>query len=59
MTFEIRIICDPDDRDRITAALADVFECGAPRAYPTRDGMRHRLYLTARLHHRTDDEETP
>jgi hypothetical protein len=47
--FEIRIICDPDDTDRITAALADALTTGTPRAYPTRDGMRTRLYLTADL----------
>jgi hypothetical protein len=47
--FEIRVICDPDDTDRITTALADALTTGTPRAYPTRDGMRTRLYLTADL----------
>lgn len=47
MTFEIRIICDPDDADRITAALAQVFTTGQARTYPTRDAMRTRLYITA------------
>jgi hypothetical protein len=44
--FEIRIICDPADRDRVTAALADTFTLGAAREYPSRDG-RARLYITA------------
>ncbi|MFF4706054.1 hypothetical protein ACWC4D_11415 [Streptomyces sp. NPDC001288] len=47
--FEIRVICDPDDTDTITRALATAFRTGTPRAYPTRDGMRARLYLTADL----------
>jgi hypothetical protein len=47
--FDIRIICDPADADRITAALAAAVTTGAPRAYPSRDGMRTRLYLTADL----------
>jgi hypothetical protein len=47
--FDIRIICDPADADRITAALAAALTTGAPRAYPSRDGMRTRLYLTADL----------
>lgn len=47
--FDIRIICDPDDADRISAALAAALTTGAPRAYPSRDGMRTRLYLTADL----------
>ncbi|MFF4039233.1 hypothetical protein [Streptomyces sp. NPDC001816] len=46
-TFEIRIICAPEDADRITAALADAFTTGPVRAYPTRDRNRVRLYLTA------------
>jgi hypothetical protein len=47
--FEIRVICDPADTDRITAALAAALTTGAPRAYPSRDRMRIRLYLTADL----------
>ncbi|GGU20632.1 hypothetical protein [Streptomyces daghestanicus] len=54
--FEIRIICDPDDTDAITTALAGAFTVGTPRAYPTRDGMRTRLYLTARIP-RTHDND--
>ncbi|MEU2713865.1 hypothetical protein [Streptomyces sp. NPDC007205] len=35
MTFEIRVICTPDDADRISSALATAFETGAARQYPT------------------------
>lgn len=52
MTFDVRIICDHGDTERVIAALADAFTTGHPRAYPTRDGMRTRLYLTA-------DHKTP
>ncbi|MGW2364825.1 hypothetical protein ACWCZ5_04475 [Streptomyces sp. NPDC001667] len=45
--FDIRIICDPDDADRVTRTLAAAFRTGEPRTYPTRDGMRVRLYITA------------
>ncbi|MEU9776831.1 hypothetical protein [Streptomyces sp. NPDC047968] len=45
--FEIRIICDPDDTDRITAAVRGVFTTGAVRQHPTRDRQRTRLYVTA------------
>ncbi|WP_328942539.1 hypothetical protein OG259_13865 [Streptomyces sp. NBC_00250] len=47
--FEIRVICDPDDTDRVTAALGGTFATGAVRQYATRDGKRERLYLTADL----------
>ncbi|WP_053661381.1 hypothetical protein [Streptomyces sp. MMG1121] len=47
MTFEIRVICTPDDADCVSSALAAVFETGAARRYPTRDGKRLRLYVTA------------
>ncbi|MGW6460898.1 hypothetical protein ACWF94_34060 [Streptomyces sp. NPDC055078] len=57
MTFDIRIICDHTDADRITAALADTFRTGTARTYPTRDGMRTRLYLTAD-HQPTTQTET-
>ncbi|MEU6282107.1 hypothetical protein [Streptomyces sp. NPDC047028] len=46
-TFEIRVICVPEQVDRVTAALADAFTTGPLRAYPTRDRTRVRLYLTA------------
>ncbi|MGW1845739.1 hypothetical protein [Streptomyces sp. NPDC001966] len=45
--FEIRIICDPDDTDRVTTALDATFTTGAVRRLPTRDGARTRLYITA------------
>ncbi|MFF8943099.1 hypothetical protein ACF1A5_12670 [Streptomyces sp. NPDC014864] len=45
--FEIRVICDPADTDRITAALGGAFTAGTVRRYPTRDGERIRLYVTA------------
>ncbi|MFF9410019.1 hypothetical protein ACF1B0_31505 [Streptomyces anandii] len=45
--FEIRVICDPADTDRVTAALGATFTTGTVRTYPTRDGERTRLYITA------------
>ncbi|ROQ32396.1 hypothetical protein EDD98_1380 [Streptomyces sp. PanSC19] len=45
--FEIHIICDPDDTDRVTTALSATFTTGAVRRSPTRDGVRTRLYVTA------------
>ncbi|MET8980425.1 hypothetical protein ABZX85_32945 [Streptomyces sp. NPDC004539] len=45
--FEIRVICDPDDTDRVTAALADAFALNSVRDYATRDGKERRLYITA------------
>ncbi|MEU6535873.1 hypothetical protein [Streptomyces sp. NPDC047000] len=48
--FEIRVICDPADTDRVSAALAQAFTVGAVRRHPTRDGERLRLYVTADHH---------
>ena len=45
--FEIRVICPPDDADRISQALAATFDIGPARQYPTRDSTRTRLYFTA------------
>ncbi|MGW2644616.1 hypothetical protein ACWC2T_06785 [Streptomyces sp. NPDC001393] len=45
--FEIRVICLPDDADRVSQALAAAFATGPARRYPTRDGRRIRLYVTA------------
>ncbi|MFF3878489.1 hypothetical protein [Streptomyces sp. NPDC001978] len=45
--FEIRVICDPDDRDRVSKTLAAAFTTGAVRQQATRDGRRTRLYVTA------------
>ncbi|GAA2443746.1 hypothetical protein [Streptomyces glaucus] len=50
--FEIRAICDPDDADRVTAALSAAFTTGSVRRHPSRDGERVRLYVTA--DHRRD-----
>jgi hypothetical protein len=47
VTFEIRVICHPGDFDRIRRTLAAAFETGVARRYPTRDGKRLRLYVTA------------
>ncbi|UUN27829.1 hypothetical protein [Streptomyces sp. FIT100] len=55
--FEIRVICDPADTDRVTIALTTTFATGDVRRYPTRDGKRTRLYLTA--DHRPDPEDWP
>lgn len=54
--FEIRVICDPTDTDRITTALTTAFTTGTVRHYPARDG-RHRLYVTA--DHHTEPEPWP
>ncbi|MBA2811811.1 hypothetical protein E0500_031960 [Streptomyces sp. KM273126] len=48
--FEIRVICGDDDADRVSQTLTAAFRTGTPRTYPTRDGMRTRLYLTADHH---------
>lgn len=55
--FEIRIICEPADKDRVSEALAAAFTTGSARQHPTRDGQRTRLYLTA--DHRPDPEPWP
>ncbi|MGW1801899.1 hypothetical protein ACWCQN_39820 [Streptomyces sp. NPDC001984] len=55
--FEIRVICDPADIDRISRALAAAFDTGSARQYPSRDGKRRRLYVTA--DHRPEPEAWP
>ncbi|MFI1029258.1 hypothetical protein [Streptomyces sp. NPDC020951] len=45
--FEIRIICDPADSDRITDVLETAFKTGRVTVHTTRDGKRQRLYLDA------------
>ncbi|SDO13779.1 hypothetical protein SAMN04487981_108395 [Streptomyces sp. cf386] len=57
--FEIRVICDPADADRVTAALTTAFAIGDARRYPTRDGKRTRLYLAADHHPAPKDWPTP
>lgn len=49
--FEIRVICDPGDADRVSDALAAAFAIGPACTYPTRDRKRTRLYFSAT--HRT------
>ncbi|MEU7061624.1 hypothetical protein [Streptomyces sp. NPDC046197] len=55
--FEIRIICDPDDTDRVSATLSAAFTTGPVRQHPTHDGQRTRLYITA--DHRPESEQWP
>ncbi|MER6179484.1 hypothetical protein [Streptomyces sp. NPDC001652] len=55
--LDIRIICDPDDGDRVNKALSQVFTTGPVRDYPTRDGERLRLYVSAE--HRPDTGPWP
>ncbi|MGW1031637.1 hypothetical protein ACWD4Z_05525 [Streptomyces antibioticus] len=55
--FEIRIICDPADTDRVSTALSATFTTGAVRQHPARDGKRQRLYVTA--DHRPEPEPEP
>ncbi|MER6060668.1 hypothetical protein ABT167_05550 [Streptomyces sp. NPDC001792] len=55
--FEIRVICDPADTDRVSHALAAAFDTDPARQYPTRDGKRARLYVTA--DHRPEPEPWP
>ncbi|WCH92735.1 hypothetical protein POD33_11665 [Streptomyces moderatus] len=57
--FEIRIICDPADTDRVTDALSQAFTTGPVRQHPTRDGKRLRLYVTADHHSNTGPWPTP
>jgi hypothetical protein len=45
--FEIRVICERDDAERIGQILAAAFDTGPARHYPTRDSKRTRLYFTA------------
>ncbi|MFE4682583.1 hypothetical protein ACFRNJ_17355 [Streptomyces sp. NPDC056721] len=45
--FEIRVICDPADIDRVNRTLAEAFIVGAVRPHPSRDKQRMRLYVTA------------
>lgn len=45
--FEIRVISDPADTDRVTATLREAFATGAVRHSYSRDRKRHLLYVTA------------
>ncbi|MFB7438608.1 hypothetical protein ACFC01_09770 [Streptomyces mirabilis] len=55
--FDIRIICDPADTDRIVAALDKTFTAGTVTVCPTRDSKQHRLYV--RADHRADPGAWP
>lgn len=55
--FEIRIICDPADTDRIAAALDTTFQTGTVTVESARDGRRTRLY--ARADHRAEQGSWP
>ncbi|MGW7610322.1 hypothetical protein ACWGKW_24185 [Streptomyces sp. NPDC054766] len=55
--FEIRVICDWADSDRVSGALSAAFTTGSVRQHPTRDGQRTRLYITA--DHRAEREQPP
>jgi hypothetical protein len=55
--FDIRIICDPADTDRIVAALDKTFTTGTVTVCPTRDGKQHRFYV--RADHRTEPGPWP
>lgn len=57
--FEIRVICDPADTDRVTDALSQAFTVGPVRQYPTRGSERLRLYATADHHSNTGPWPTP
>ncbi|MCX4587059.1 hypothetical protein [Streptomyces sp. NBC_01481] len=53
--FELRIICDPADTDRITTALNGLFDTGSVRRLPSRHTDMDRLYVTA--DHRASHED--
>ena len=53
--FEIRVICDVSDTDRIVTALDSTFTAGTVSVYPTNDGKRNRLYVMAE--HSEDAED--
>ncbi|MFJ4440017.1 hypothetical protein [Streptomyces sp. NPDC088923] len=54
--FEIRIICDPAESERVVRELGTCFRTGPARQYPARDG-RARLYVSAE--HRPIGRPTP
>ncbi|MCP3820309.1 hypothetical protein NLX86_20060 [Streptomyces sp. A3M-1-3] len=57
--FEIRIICDPTDTERVTTALAQAFTTGAVRRSPSRTSDKERLYVTAEHREHTEKWPTP
>ncbi|GAA3850134.1 hypothetical protein GCM10023084_00530 [Streptomyces lacrimifluminis] len=50
--FEIRVICESADTDRVVAALDKTFATGTVTVYPTDNGKSHRFYV--RADHLTD-----
>ncbi|WP_318209850.1 hypothetical protein [Streptomyces sp. SJL17-1] len=56
--FEIRIICDPDDTDRVIDTLSSAFTTWSTHRVATRDGDRNRIYLSAD-HRPATTEEWP
>ncbi|MEV7144413.1 hypothetical protein [Streptomyces tauricus] len=57
--FEIRIICDLADSDRVSQALSEAFTIGPVRQHTTRDDKRTRLYVTADHRSNTGPWPTP
>ncbi|MFI1353608.1 hypothetical protein ACH4TV_08490 [Streptomyces sp. NPDC020898] len=55
--FEIRIVCDPADTNRIVATLDNTFATGTVTVEPAQDGRRTRLY--ANVDHRADQGPWP
>ncbi|MEV8307778.1 hypothetical protein AB0P36_10550 [Streptomyces flavidovirens] len=57
--FEIRVICDPADTERITTTLNTLFDTGTVRRYPSRATAKDRLYITADHQPQTESWPTP
>jgi hypothetical protein len=57
--FEIRIICEPRDSERVSQTLSEAFTVGPVRQHPARDGKQVRLYLTADHRSNTGPWPTP
>ena len=55
--FEIRVICANSDVPRVAQAVLGSVDATSVRQYPTRDGNRTRLYITA--DHRRSHDECP
>ncbi|MGW8682161.1 hypothetical protein ACWGNN_14025 [Streptomyces sp. NPDC055817] len=57
--FEICVICELADTERISDALAASFTVGPVHQHPTRDRQRTRLYITAEHRTHTGPWPTP
>ncbi|MEU0601390.1 hypothetical protein ABZ484_24570 [Streptomyces sp. NPDC006393] len=55
--FEIRIICANEDVPRVAQAVLGSVDAVSVRRFPTRDGDRTRLYITA--DHRKPHQDCP